>query len=143
LAKAAELGKKIVLPVDHKVVETEMETEKPKVVSEIEKGQVSFDIGPKSVALFKTYIAKAKQIIWNGPLGKYEDERFRAGTLEIAKAVAKSRGYSIAGGGDTVSAIAQSGVENKIGHISTGGGVTLKLLEGTALPALEVIQEKI
>ena len=143
LEKAEELGKKIILPVDHKVVETEMETEKPKVVSEIDKGQVSFDIGPKTVALFKTYITKAKQIIWNGPLGKYEDDRFKDGTLEIAKAVAKSRAYSIAGGGDTVSAIAQSGVENKIGHISTGGGVTLKLLEGTPLPALEVIQEKI
>ncbi len=143
LAKAEELGKKIVLPIDHKVVKTELESEKPTIVTEIPKESVGFDIGPKSVALFKTYIAKAKQIIWNGPQGKYEDERFRAGTLEIAKAVAKSRAYSIAGGGDTISAIAQSGVENKIGHISTGGGVTLKLLEGSTLPALEVIQERI
>lgn len=143
LTKAEELGKQILLPIDHKVVKTESDNEKPMVVTEIPKEAIGFDIGPKSIALFKTYIAKAKQIIWNGPQGKYEDERFRTGTLEIAKAVAKSRAYSIAGGGDTISAIAQSGVEKKIGHISTGGGVTLKLLEGTSLPALEVIQERI
>ena len=143
LAKAEELGKKIVLPIDHKVVRTESEREKPSVVTNIPKDMAGFDIGPKSVKLFKSYISKARQIIWNGPLGKYEDERFRQGSQEIAKAVAKSRAYSIAGGGDTISAIAQSGVESKIGHISTGGGVTLKLLEGSSLPALEVIQERI
>lgn len=143
MAKANELGKKIVLPIDHKVVRTESDKEKPTVVQEINKTDTAFDIGPKTVALFKSYISKAGQIIWNGPLGKYEDERFRQGSMEIAKAIAKSRAYSIAGGGDTVSAIDQSGVESKIGHISTGGGVTLKLLEGTPLPALEVIQEKI
>lgn len=143
LAKAQELGKKIVLPVDHKVVRTESEKEKPEIVSEIGNDEVGFDIGPKTAALFKAHIAKAKQIIWNGPVGKYEDERFREGSLEVARAIAKSRGYSIAGGGDTGSAIEQSGVQSKIGHISTGGGATLKLLEGTSLPALDVIQERI
>jgi 3-phosphoglycerate kinase len=143
MQKAKELGKKIVLPIDHKVLKTESEKEKPTVVTEIDKGDSAFDIGPKTVKLFKEYISKAKQIIWNGPLGKYEDERFREGSMEIAKAIAKSRAYSIAGGGDTVSAIEQSGVANKIGHISTGGGVTLKLLEGSSLTALEVIQERI
>lgn len=143
LAKAQELGKKIVLPIDHKVIKTESDSEKPDVVSEINKSQMAFDIGPKTVALFKTYISKAKQIIWNGPLGKYEDERFRQGSQEIAKAIAKARAYSIAGGGDTISAIAQAEVQDKISHISTGGGVTLKLLEGSSLPALDVIQERI
>lgn len=143
LAKAEETGKKIVLPVDHKVVRTESEKEKPRVVTEIGNDEIGFDIGPKTVALFNAHIARAKQIVWNGPLGKYEDERFQEGSLGVAKSIASSRGYSIAGGGDTASAIEQSGVQSRINHISTGGGASLKLLEGASLPALEVIQERI
>ena len=143
LAKAQELGKKVVLPIDHVVVNVDNENDKPIVVENITDDQIAYDIGPKTVALFKAHIAKAKQIIWNGPVGKYEDPRFQTGSIEVAKAVGKSKAYSIVGGGDTLSAISKSGVENKISHISTGGGVTLKLLENSPLPAFDVIQEKI
>ena len=143
LAKAEESGKKILLPIDHVVVNADNEIEKPRIAENLDESMVGYDIGPKTISLFRKYILKAKQITWNGPLGKYEDERFQKGTVDIAKAVAKSSGYSIIGGGDTISAISKAGVNKKINHISTGGGVTLKLLEGTPLPALEVIQEKI
>lgn len=143
LEKAKELGKKVVLPIDHVVVSIDNENDKPMVVDVIQNDQIAYDIGPKTIALFNAHIAKAKQIIWNGPLGKYEDVRFQNGSIEVARAVGKSKAYSIIGGGDTISAIAKSGVEKKISHISTGGGVTLKLLEDSPLPAFDVIQEKI
>lgn len=143
LQKAEGQGKKVVLPVDFVVVHADNENEKPQVVQELQEGLVGYDIGPKTVALFRKLILKAKQITWNGPFGKYEDPRFQKGTVDVAKAVAKSSGYSIVGGGDTISAISKAGVTKKINHISTGGGVTLKLLEGSPLPALDVIQERI
>ena len=82
---------------------------------------------------------RANQIIWNGPLGKYEDRRFKKGTMKVAKAVAKSNAYSIVGGGDSLSAINECGVADKINHLSTGGGASLKLMEGKSLPAIDVI----
>ena len=143
LKKAEEQGKKIVLPEDFVVVHADNENQKPQIVDVLQSDMIGYDIGPKTVAHFKKLILKAKQITWNGPFGKYEDPRFQQGTIDVAKAVAKSSGYSIVGGGDTISAISKAGVTKKINHISTGGGVTLKLLEGSPLPALDVIQERI
>ncbi len=137
LKTAQEKGVKILLPVDHVAIVKE----KGKAVktTQLKGDMVGLDIGNKTISLFCNEILKAKQIIWNGPLGMYEDPRFKKGTIKIAKAVAKSGAYSIVGGGDSVSAIKSSGVASKIDHLSTGGGASMKLMEGKVLPAIEVI----
>ncbi len=135
LENAKEKGVNILLPIDH----VALSKDKAIKTTQLSKGMVGLDIGPKTIKLFTEYIMKAKQIIWNGPLGKYEDSRFKKGTIKIAKAVASSGAYSIVGGGDSVSAVKISGVADKINHLSTGGGASLKLMEGTVLPAIEVI----
>ncbi len=137
LSNAKQKGVEILLPVDHLVLDGEKL--KKVRVPEIEGNAVGLDIGPKTIKLFCSRIKDAKQIIWNGPLGKYEDSRFKTGTIKIAKAVAKSGAFSIVGGGDSVSAIEVAGVADKIDHLSTGGGASLKLMEGKMLPAVEVI----
>jgi phosphoglycerate kinase len=107
--------------------------------------QMGLDIGPRSIALYAAEIAKARTIIWNGPMGVFEMPAFAKGTLEIAKAVATAtdRGAtSIVGGGDSVAAVHQSGVAAKISHISTGGGASLEFLGGRKLPGVEALTEK-
>ena len=137
LENAKKKGIKILLPVDH----VALVKAKDKVIktTKLEKGMIGLDIGKKTTKLFTEAIMGAKQIIWNGPLGKYEDSRFKKGTIKTAKAVAKSGAYAIVGGGDSVSAVKASGVADKIAHLSTGGGASLKLMEGKVLPAIEVI----
>ncbi len=136
-------GKKILLPIDHVVVRASDKKEKKEVVDQMIDDMVGYDIGPKTIKLFSEEISKAGQILWNGPLGKYEDERFKDGTFKIAKAIADSKAYSLVGGGDSVSAIKKSGLAGKISFLSTGGGATLKYIEAGTLPGVEVIQEKI
>ena len=128
---------KILLPVDH--VALVKSTNRVVKTAQLENGYTGLDIGRKTIKLFTQEIMKAQQIIWNGPVGMYEDKRFKKGTIKIAKAVAKSGAYSIVGGGDSVSAINSIGVADKINHLSTGGGASLKLMEGKVLPAVEVI----
>lgn len=135
LKNAKANGTKIVLPVDH----VALLGEKVVKTSELEQDMVGLDIGKKTIKMFTEEILNAGQIIWNGPVGKYEDKRFRNGTMQIAKAVAKSSAYSIVGGGDSVGAINTLGYADKIDHLSTGGGASLKLMEGKVLPAVEVI----
>ncbi len=142
LAEAERLGKKIVLPVDHVAYMFGDKKEKTFVTEILSGEMVGCDIGPKTIKLFDEELLKARQILWNGPLGKYEDHKFQKGTFAIAKAVGHSSAYTIVGGGDSVSAVKQAKCVKLINHISTGGGATLKLLEGTALPAIDVIQEK-
>ncbi len=142
LAEAERLGKKIVLPVDHVAYMFGDKKEKTFVTEILSGEMVGCDIGPKTIKLFEEELLKARQILWNGPLGKYEDHKFQKGTFAIAKAVGHSSAYTIVGGGDSVSAVKQAKCVKLINHISTGGGATLKLLEGTALPAIDVIQEK-
>lgn len=100
------------------------------------------DIGPATVANFSKSLSKAKTIVWNGPMGVFEFPRFADGTFGIAKAVAASKAISIIGGGDSVSAINQAGLADKISHISTGGGASLEMLEGLELPGLVALQDK-
>ena len=136
------MGKRLVLPVDH-VAYTFGDRKEKTFVTEILSGEmVGADIGPKTIKLFEGEIKNARQVIWNGPLGKYEDEKFQKGTFEIAKEIAHSQAYSIVGGGDSVSAVKQAKCMRMINHISTGGGATLKLLGGENLPGIDVIQEK-
>lgn len=135
LDKAQKKGTKILLPIDH----VALEGEKVKKVLLLDQDMVGLDIGKDTIKLFKKEIKTAGQILWNGPVGKYEDKRFRNGTFEIAKAVANSKAYSIVGGGDSVGAINTLGFNKKISHLSTGGGASMKLMEGKVLPAIEVI----
>jgi phosphoglycerate kinase len=100
------------------------------------------DIGPRTSAHLAGLIAQAGTIVWNGPLGVFEHEQFSAGTRAIAEAIAKSRAFSLAGGGDTLAAIAKFGIEQKIGYISTGGGAFLEFLEGKSLPAVEILEQR-
>ena len=100
------------------------------------------DIGPKTAAKLATIISGAGTIVWNGPVGVFEIEQFGAGTKKLANAIAQSPGFSIAGGGDTLAAIAKYEIEKQIGYISTGGGAFLEFLEGKTLPAIAVLQER-
>lgn len=101
-----------------------------------------FDIGPKTAAMLAAQLAKAGTIVWNGPVGVFEFDQFGAGTKTLAQAIADSNGFSIAGGGDTLAAIAKYGITDKIGYISTGGGAFLEFLEGKTLPAVEILMQR-
>ena len=107
--------------------------------------QMGLDIGPKTIGAYAAEIAKAKTIVWNGPMGVFEMPAFAKGTLEVAKAVAVATGsgaISIVGGGDSVAAVHQSGVAEKISHISTGGGASLEFLGGRKLPGVEALTKR-
>jgi len=137
----------LLLPVDH-VVGAELKADtatKIVALSATPDGWMGLDVGPKTIETYKQKIAGAKTIVWNGPMGVFEMPAFARGTLEIAKAVADatSRGAtSIVGGGDSVAAVHQSGVANKISHISTGGGASLEFLGGHKLPGVEALTNK-
>jgi phosphoglycerate kinase len=106
---------------------------------------MGLDIGPKTIAAYAEEIAKAKTIVWNGPMGVFEMPAFAKGTLAVAKAVADATSagaISIVGGGDSVAAVHQSGVANKISHISTGGGASLEFLGGRKLPGVEALTNR-
>ena len=137
-----EMGKRLLVPIDHVALMFGDKKEKTFVVETLSGEMVGCDIGPQTIKLFEDEIKEARQIIWNGPLGKYEDPKFQEGTFQIAKRIAHSQAYSIVGGGDSVSAVKQAKCMRMINHISTGGGATLKLLGGESLPGIEVIQEK-
>ncbi len=140
---AKKLGVKFYLPVDF-VVGTEISDHTPtKVVpwQEIPEGWMGLDIGPVSINLLREVISDAQTIIWNGPMGVFELDRFKDGTYETAKMLAQSPALTIAGGGDTDHAIHKAGVYNAIDFVSTGGGAFLELLEGKTLPCIEVLDD--
>lgn len=103
-------------------------------------GWMGLDIGPGAAAAFGDLIAEARTILWNGPMGVFEDPRFEAGTRAVAQAVADSRGFSVIGGGDSAAAIAQFGLADQVDHVSTGGGASLELIEQGDLPGLEALR---
>jgi phosphoglycerate kinase len=144
LEKAKSSGAEVLLPVDHRVGAEFSESAKAELVDgvDIPEGKVSMDIGPKSVALFRERILKAKTVLWNGPVGVFEFPEFSKGTLEIAKAVADCKGTTVVGGGDSVAAVNQFGLADRITHVSTGGGASLELLEGKQLPGVVALQDK-
>src|SRR5690606_33902270 len=98
------------------------------------------DIGPGSAAEFTDVILDARTILWNGPMGVFEDPRFEAGTRAVAAAVAQSKGFSVVGGGDSAAAAKQFGVDTEVDHVSTGGGASLELIEQGDLPGLEALR---
>ncbi|HEY3929582.1 MAG TPA: phosphoglycerate kinase [Candidatus Koribacter sp.] len=143
LAEAKAKNLKFLLPVDHVVADKFDAQAKPETVTEIPADKMALDIGPKTVALFSEEIAKARTIVWNGPMGVFEFDHFAKGTRAIAKAVAGNAGAtSIVGGGDSVAAVHDAGVSDKITHISTGGGASLEFLEGKKLPGVEALSNK-
>jgi phosphoglycerate kinase len=135
---------KVPVPVDAVVAKEFKETAKPtlKAVEDVEPDDLILDIGPTTVAVLKTIIARAGTIVWNGPVGVFEFDAFANGTRDIAQAIAASKAFSIAGGGDTLAAIAKYGLADKIGYISTGGGAFLEFLEGKTLPAVAALEAR-
>jgi phosphoglycerate kinase len=115
---------------------------KVKDVKDVEADDYIFDIGPQTTAKLASILKNAATIVWNGPLGVFEFESFAAGTQGVSLAIAESNGFSIAGGGDTLAAIAKFGITDKIDYISTGGGAFLEFLEGKVLPAVEVLERR-
>ncbi len=113
-----------------------------KAATDVEDDDLILDIGPKTTAILAAKLMAAGTIVWNGPVGVFEFEAFSHGTEGIAKAIAASQAFSIAGGGDTVAAIAKYGIENQVNYISTGGGAFLEVLEGKTLPAFEILQKR-
>jgi 3-phosphoglycerate kinase len=143
LETAKSLSVQIVLPVDHVGAETFDAAAKPVLVDAIDLPDdlMGLDVGPKTIALYKDTLAKAKTIVWNGPVGVFEFDAFAKGTEEIAKLVADSTGkgsITVVGGGDSVAAVNKFGLAAKMSHVSTGGGASLELLEGKKLPGIEV-----
>ena len=113
-----------------------------KKATEVEDDDMILDIGPETAAKLAEQLKKAGTIVWNGPVGVFEFDQFANGTKTIAAAIAESSAFSIAGGGDTLAAIAKYGIEDKVGYISTGGGAFLEVLEGKTLPAFEILQKR-
>ena len=113
-----------------------------KAATDVEDDDLILDIGPKTTAILAAQLMSAGTIVWNGPVGVFEFEAFSHGTEGIAKAIAASSAFSIAGGGDTVAAIAKYGIESQVDYISTGGGAFLEVLEGKTLPAFEILQKR-
>jgi phosphoglycerate kinase len=140
-----EFPGKVPVPVDAVVAREFSATAKPelKAIDNIGPDDLILDIGPTTVAALKTIIARAGTIVWNGPVGVFEFDAFAGGTREIAEAIAASSAFSIAGGGDTLAAIAKFGLEEKISYISTGGGAFLEFLEGKTLPAVEILEARV
>jgi phosphoglycerate kinase len=102
---------------------------------------MGLDAGPEAVKLYQERLSTAKTVLWNGPLGVFETPPFDKGTKAIAKTVAKLKGFTVVGGGDSVAAINEAGVAKKIDHISTGGGASLELLEGITLPGVAILSK--
>ncbi|MET0626683.1 MAG: phosphoglycerate kinase [Pyrinomonadaceae bacterium] len=148
IKKRAEAeGVRLVLPTDHQVVDSydPLNSRKTIPVEFTNQGLVGLDIGRETVALFSKEIADAKTVIWNGPMGVFEEKGFEEGTVGIARAVAEAAGRGatvIVGGGDSVSAVQQTGVADQITHISTGGGATLEFLAGDELPGVAALNDK-
>lgn len=146
LKKAKDKGVNFLLPVDNVVCQTidfaAGTVGELKVMEDIEDGWAGVDIGPKTVELYKSEIAKSKTILWNGPMGVFEIKECAKGTFAIAEAVAKSDAISIVGGGDSVKAVKKSGYAKDVTFISTGGGASLEFLEGKQLPGVAVLDRK-
>ncbi len=145
LEKAAGNGVDLLLPVDFVVAEEITEDADTTIVGreEIPAHSLGLDIGPTSVELFKDAISSAKTIFWNGPMGVFEMTPFTTGTREIATAVARNnRAVSVIGGGDSVAALKKFGLEERVTFVSTGGGASMKVLEGSSLPGIDALQDR-
>jgi phosphoglycerate kinase len=141
-ADLLQRGGKIVLPVDV-VVTTDLKgTAPPRTcsVDQVGADEMIVDIGPRTMDAFKAEIAQAGTVLWNGPMGIFEDPRFAAGTLSVARAMAESKATTVVGGGESVQAVEQAGLADKLTHVSTGGGASLEFIEGKVLPGVAALK---
>lgn len=143
IARMEARGKSLYLPEDH-VVAPEFSASQGEVTSgvAIPEGLMGLDIGPKTIAKYKTVLSEAKTIFWNGPMGVFEKPGFAKGTFAVAQALADNPGLKIVGGGDSAAAAEASGLASQMTHISTGGGASLEYLQGDRLPGLEVVRNR-
>ena len=144
LKKALDKGVRMLLPVDNVVAKEVSNDADVKIcaVDEIPDEYMGLDIGPKTIELYKGEIETAGTIVWNGPVGVFECKNFERGTKEIALAMANSNAVTIIGGGDSAAAVEKFGLEDKMSHVSTGGGASLEFMEGKKLPGIEALQDK-
>jgi phosphoglycerate kinase len=142
LSTARSKGCELVLPVDLIVADRMEENAQTALVGAdaVPDGLMALDIGPRTVEQFAEHIAKAGTIVWNGPMGVFEIAAFAGGTLEIGRCVARSKAFSVVGGGDTIRAVRQAGIEDKISYISTGGGAFMEFMEGKTLPGVAALE---
>jgi phosphoglycerate kinase len=144
MKKAKEKGVKFLLPLDNRCA-TEFSNDAPDLfcdIGTVPDDYMGLDIGPKTIELYAKEVSTAKTVIWNGPMGVSEFEKYALGTRAVAEAVAKSGALSIVGGGDSTAAIEKLGFADRITHISTGGGASLEFLEGKELPGIAALQDK-
>ena len=141
---AKQRGAEIPIPTDVVVADklSEEAESSIRLVSQIDDNEKIYDLGPDTIKQFVGLIKKAKTILWNGPVGAFEIEQFGEGTEAIAHAIAESKGFSVAGGGDTLAAIEKYHIADKIDYISTGGGAFLSYLEGKPLPAIQALEKR-
>ncbi|BDR63280.1 phosphoglycerate kinase [Clostridium tetani] len=144
IEKAKEKGVKLLLPVDNVAAEKFAEDAEAIITEDqnIKEGYMGLDIGPKTSKLYSQEVQSAKTVVWNGPMGVFEFEKFAKGTIEVAKAMAESQATTIIGGGDSAAAVNQLGFGDKMTHISTGGGASLEFLEGKELPGIAALNDK-
>lgn len=144
LNKGLEKEVRILLPVDN-VVAVEMSNDAETLITninEVPEGYMGLDIGPKTIALYTQEIEVANTIVWNGPVGVFEIDKFANGTKKIAETMANSNAVTIIGGGDSAAAVEKLGLEEKMSHVSTGGGASLEFMEGKKLPGIEALEDK-
>ena len=144
MEKAKQKGVKLMLPVDTKVGKEYKSDTESKVVkyTEIPEGWEGLDIGPETIKMYEEELKTAKTVVWNGPLGVFEFDQFAVGTNAIAKILSEIDATTIIGGGDSAAAVKKAGLEDKMTHISTGGGASLEFLEGKKLPGIEALMDK-
>ena len=144
LAEAAARSVELMLPTDHVVADSFSADANTQVVAgDLPDGWMGLDIGPESQAAYSAKLAEARTVVWNGPMGVFELEPFSHGTSAVAKALAESDAVSVVGGGDSVAAVKKNGVQDRISHISTGGGAFLELLEGKELPGIAQLDDAV
>jgi phosphoglycerate kinase len=139
----SKAGSKLKLPVDHVVADKLEPPQQIKVVdAEIPDGWIGLDIGPKTIAMYGNQIQQSATVVWNGPMGKFEDDPFRAGTKGVADAMAASSAVTVVGGGESAEAVQLFGLDSQITHVSTGGGAFLEYIEGKKFAALSAIDDQ-
>ena len=144
IEKAKQKGVKLMLPVDTKIGKEFKPDTESKIVeyTQIPAEWEGFDIGPKKIEMFSEELKNAKKVVWNGPLGLFEFDQFAIGTNEISKVLSEIEATTIIGGGDSAAAVRKAGLQDKMTHISTGGGASLEFLEGKKLPGIECLMDK-
>jgi len=141
LEAAQAAGRRLLLPRDHVVARALERGPESRVVKEVPEGFMGVDIGPETARAYAAEAATARTIFWNGPMGVFEIDAFASGTRVVAQAVAESEAVSVVGGGDSLAALHQLGLAERIGHCSTGGGASLEYVQGLSLPGIAALEE--